>query len=46
MMVFKKGVYFLADTTVTIDPTPEELAVPLCNSGVIAVDGGFLRYGF
>ena len=26
MMVFKKGVYFLADTTVTIDPTPEELA--------------------
>ncbi|MBJ6799800.1 NADP-dependent malic enzyme [Geomonas propionica] len=26
MMVFKKGVFFLADTTVTIDPTPEELA--------------------
>jgi malate dehydrogenase (oxaloacetate-decarboxylating)(NADP+) len=26
MMVFKKGVYFLADTTVSIDPTPEELA--------------------
>ena len=26
MMVFKKEVYFLADTTVTIDPTPEELA--------------------
>ena len=26
MMVFKKGVYFLADTTVTIDPTAEELA--------------------
>jgi malate dehydrogenase (oxaloacetate-decarboxylating)(NADP+) len=26
MMVFKKGVYFLADTTVCIDPTPEELA--------------------
>jgi malate dehydrogenase (oxaloacetate-decarboxylating)(NADP+) len=26
MMVFKHGVYFLADTTVTIDPTAEELA--------------------
>jgi malate dehydrogenase (oxaloacetate-decarboxylating)(NADP+) len=26
MMVFKKGIYFLADTTVCIDPTPEELA--------------------
>ncbi len=26
MMVFKKGVYFLADTTVSIDPTAEELA--------------------
>jgi len=26
MMVFKKGVYFLADTTVSIDPTSEELA--------------------
>jgi len=26
MMVFKKGVYFLADTTVAIDPTAEELA--------------------
>jgi malate dehydrogenase (oxaloacetate-decarboxylating)(NADP+) len=26
MMVFKKNVYFLADTTVTIDPTAEELA--------------------
>ena len=26
MMVFQKGVYFLADTTVTIDPTAEELA--------------------
>ncbi len=26
MMAFKKGVYFLADTTVTIDPTAEELA--------------------
>lgn len=26
MMVFKKAVYFMADTTVTIDPTPEELA--------------------
>jgi malate dehydrogenase (oxaloacetate-decarboxylating)(NADP+) len=26
MMVFKKGIYFLADTTVEIDPTPEELA--------------------
>lgn len=26
MMVFKKGVYFLADTTVMIDPTAEELA--------------------
>lgn len=26
IMVFKKGVYFLADTTVTIDPTAEELA--------------------
>ncbi|RNC68457.1 MAG: NADP-dependent malic enzyme [Desulfuromonadales bacterium] len=26
MMVSKKGVHFLADTTVCIDPTPEELA--------------------
>ena len=26
MMVFKKGIYFLADTTVEIDPTAEELA--------------------
>ena len=26
MMVFKKGVYFMADTTVEIDPTAEELA--------------------
>jgi malate dehydrogenase (oxaloacetate-decarboxylating)(NADP+) len=26
MLVFKKGVYFLADATVCIDPTPEELA--------------------
>ncbi len=26
LMVFKKGVYFLADTTVCIDPTAEELA--------------------
>jgi malate dehydrogenase (oxaloacetate-decarboxylating)(NADP+) len=26
MMVFEKGAYFLADTTVTIDPTAEELA--------------------
>jgi malate dehydrogenase (oxaloacetate-decarboxylating)(NADP+) len=26
LMVFKKGVFFLADTTVCIDPTPEELA--------------------
>src|SRR6185369_2589433 len=26
MMVFKKGIYFLADTTVDIDPNPEELA--------------------
>ena len=26
MMVFKKGIYFLADTTVEIDPTPEGLA--------------------
>jgi malate dehydrogenase (oxaloacetate-decarboxylating)(NADP+) len=26
MMVFKKGVVFLADTTVCIEPTPEELA--------------------
>jgi malate dehydrogenase (oxaloacetate-decarboxylating)(NADP+) len=26
MMVFKNNVYFLADTTVTIDPTAEELA--------------------
>ena len=26
MMVFKKGVYFMADTTVSIDPTAEELA--------------------
>ncbi|HLC27495.1 MAG TPA: NADP-dependent malic enzyme [bacterium] len=26
MLVFKRGVYFLADTTVTIDPTAEELA--------------------
>jgi len=26
MMVFKKGIYFMADTTVCIEPTPEELA--------------------
>jgi malate dehydrogenase (oxaloacetate-decarboxylating)(NADP+) len=26
MMVFKKGIYFLADTTVCIDPSAEELA--------------------
>ena len=26
MLVFKKEIYFLADTSVTIDPTPEELA--------------------
>jgi malate dehydrogenase (oxaloacetate-decarboxylating)(NADP+) len=26
VMVFKKGIFFLADTTVCIDPTPEELA--------------------
>ncbi len=26
MMVFKKGIYFLADTTVCIDPTADELA--------------------
>jgi len=26
MMVFKKGIYFLADTTVEIEPSPEELA--------------------
>jgi malate dehydrogenase (oxaloacetate-decarboxylating)(NADP+) len=26
MMVFKKGIYFLADTSVSIDPTAEELA--------------------
>jgi malate dehydrogenase (oxaloacetate-decarboxylating)(NADP+) len=26
MMVFKKGIYFLADTAVSIDPTAEELA--------------------
>jgi malate dehydrogenase (oxaloacetate-decarboxylating)(NADP+) len=26
MMVFKKGIFFLADTTVDIDPTAEELA--------------------
>lgn len=26
MMVFKKGIFFLADTTVCIDPTAEELA--------------------
>ncbi len=26
MIIFKKGTYFLADTTVTIDPTAEELA--------------------
>jgi len=26
MMIFKKGIYFLADTTVDIDPTAEELA--------------------
>jgi len=26
MLVFKKGIYFLADTTVSIDPTAEELA--------------------
>jgi malate dehydrogenase (oxaloacetate-decarboxylating)(NADP+) len=26
MLIFKKGIYFLADTTVNIDPTAEELA--------------------
>ncbi len=26
MMVFKKGIYFMADTTVEIEPSPEELA--------------------
>ncbi|GFO56929.1 bifunctional malic enzyme oxidoreductase/phosphotransacetylase [Geomonas sp. Red276] len=26
MMIFKKGIYFMADTTVEIDPTAEELA--------------------
>ena len=26
MMVFKKGIFFMADTTVCIDPTPAELA--------------------
>ncbi len=26
MMVFKKGIFFMADTTVCIEPTPEELA--------------------
>jgi len=34
MMVFQKGVYFLADTTVTIDPTPEELA----ETAILAAD--------
>jgi malate dehydrogenase (oxaloacetate-decarboxylating)(NADP+) len=34
MMVFKKGVYFLADTTVCIDPTPEELA----ETAILAAD--------
>jgi malate dehydrogenase (oxaloacetate-decarboxylating)(NADP+) len=34
MMVFKKGVYFLADTTVTIDPTPAELA----ETAILAAD--------
>jgi len=34
LMVFKKGVYFLADTTVCIDPTPEELA----ETAILAAD--------
>ncbi len=34
MMVFKKGVYFLADTTVTIDPTAAELA----ETAILAAD--------
>jgi len=34
MMVFKKGTYFLADTTVCIDPTPEELA----ETAILAAD--------
>jgi len=34
MMVFKKGIYFLADTTVCIDPTPEELA----ETAILAAD--------
>ncbi len=34
MMVFKKEVYFLADTTVTIDPTAEELA----ETAILAAD--------
>lgn len=34
MMVFKKGIYFLADTTVTIDPTAEELA----ETAILAAD--------
>jgi len=34
MMVFKKGIYFLADTTVCIEPTAEELA----ETAILAAD--------
>jgi malate dehydrogenase (oxaloacetate-decarboxylating)(NADP+) len=34
MMVFKKGTFFLADTTVSIQPTPEELA----ETAILAAD--------
>ncbi len=34
MMVFKKGVFFMADTTVCIDPTPVELA----ETAILAAD--------
>ncbi len=40
MMVFKKGVYFMADTTVEIDPSAEELAETalLAAQNVLAFD--------
>jgi malate dehydrogenase (oxaloacetate-decarboxylating)(NADP+) len=34
MMVFKKGIFFMADTTVCIDPTPAELA----ETAILAAD--------
>ena len=34
MMVFKKGIFFMADTTVCIDPTPMELA----ETAILAAD--------